>query len=117
MYSEILLKVDLVYAAEGTKKIAQSRPQPLDGVNVNLSDSVAIIIARPDTLARCMANRHMVALRPGQTTVGTPFVGGAIQNSYRLSHQRQIFYCVVIKHISDHSQTFPASISQLTCQD
>ncbi len=42
---------------------------------------------------------------------------GAIQNSYRLSHQRQIFYCVVIKHISDHSQTFPASISQLTCQD
>ena len=75
MYGEVLLKVDLVHAAERTKKIADSRPQSFDGVNVNLSDSVAIVIARPFALARCMANRDMVALRPGQTKVGTPFVG------------------------------------------
>jgi len=42
---------------------------------VNLSDSVAVVISRPDALTRCMANRDMVALRPGQTIVGAPFVG------------------------------------------
>jgi hypothetical protein len=65
MYSEILLQVDLAHAAERTKKIAQSRPQPFDGVNVNLTYSIAIVISCPDALARGMANRHMFALRPG----------------------------------------------------
>jgi hypothetical protein len=32
---------------------------------VNLTDSVAIVISCPDALARCMANRHMFAPRPG----------------------------------------------------
>ena len=75
MHSEILLKVDLVHAAEGAKKIAESRPQPFVGVDVNLTDSVSIVIACPDTLARRMANGDMLALRLGQMLVGAPFVG------------------------------------------
>ena len=88
MYSEVLLKVDLVHAAKRTKKIADSRPQSFNGVVVHLTDSVAIVISRPFALARCMAYRDMSALRPGQMMVGAPFVGidrsavlGGLQNT------------------------------------
>ena len=42
---------------------------------MNLTDSVAILIARPDALPRRMANRDMFALCPRQMMVGAPFVG------------------------------------------
>jgi hypothetical protein len=75
VYSEILVKVDLIHTPERAKKIAQFHPQPFDGIVMNFANSLAIVISRPDALARCMANHRMFSARLGQMIVGAPFVG------------------------------------------
>ena len=47
----------------------------------------------------------------------TVMMGCNTKKLHRLSCQRQVPDCIVIKHISYYPQSFSASIFELTCQD
>jgi hypothetical protein len=63
MHSQILLQISLVHTAERTKKVTQSCPQPFEGIVMDLANTIAVLIARPNALARRMANADMDAMR------------------------------------------------------
>jgi hypothetical protein len=65
MNRNVLLQVHLVHAPERAEEIAEPRPEPLDGVVMNLADAVTVIVTRPLAFARCMAYGDVDALGLG----------------------------------------------------
>lgn len=59
-HRQIVFQMLLMHSAKGPQEISRRGPQPLDGIDMNLADSIAIIIARPFVLT--MTDRAVGAL-------------------------------------------------------
>jgi len=68
-HRHIVVPVLLMHAAKGTQKVSQRLPQAFNRVDVNLTDAIAIIVARP--LSRTMTDGRVPTV---QLVVALPLV-------------------------------------------
>jgi hypothetical protein len=74
-YGAVLVQEPLTHAAERAQEVSYTRPDAFDRVSVDFANAIAIIIARPFALWRCMANPLMAATTLCQVAIGRPFIG------------------------------------------
>jgi hypothetical protein len=70
-----LVQEPLTHAAERAQEVSQARPDAFDRVGVDFANAIAVIIARPFALWRCIANPLMAATALCQVAIGQPLIG------------------------------------------
>ena len=78
---QIAVQILLVDPPKRTQKIARGCPQAFDGVGMNLTDPIAVIIARPFFLAvthRGVGTINVIIALPFIRVTGSFFLGGAV---------------------------------------
>lgn len=75
MDGDIWFQVYLVDASEGTQKISQPGPESFDSVYMNFTNSISIIITRPNTFAWRMIYGGMNPVSICKLIIRLPFVG------------------------------------------
>lgn len=74
--SEMIFLEPLTHASEGAQEVSHARPDSFDRVGMDFADTIAVIITRPFTVSRSIANRLMASTRRCYVAIGRPRIGG-----------------------------------------
>src|SRR5215813_505675 len=87
---QIVLEIRFVNAAKGPQEVADCRPQALNGVDVDFSDPIPLVIPRP--FLGPVTDR---AVRAGNPSVALPFVGITARWAARVAMDMGLHQCSV----------------------
>jgi hypothetical protein len=74
-YGAVLIQEPLTHASEGAQEVSHARPDSFDRIGMDFADTIAVIITRPFTVSRGMANSLMASARLCYVAIGRPLIG------------------------------------------